>query len=146
MQDQHECLKGFPVVLTLPLQWGDQDAFGHVNNTIYIRWAETARVEYMIKAGMWPELPPAGLGPILASIRCDYKLPLTHPDTVHIGTKVTRIGNSSLRMEHRIVSHSANAVAAEIESTIVILDYSLHQPVRVPDEMRRAIAQLEATV
>jgi acyl-CoA thioester hydrolase len=33
-------LAGFPVVITVPVQWGDQDAFGHVNNTVYFRWME----------------------------------------------------------------------------------------------------------
>ena len=146
MKDHHPGLTGFPHVISLPLQWGDHDAFGHVNNTVYIRWAESARVEYMVQAGMWPPLPPSGVGPILASIKCDYRLPLTHPDTVHIGTKVSRIGNSSLSMDHVIVSHNANAVAAEIESTIVMLDYSIQKPVRVPDEIRRAIATIEGTV
>jgi len=146
MKARHPCLATFAHITTLPLQWGDHDAFGHVNNTVYIRWAETARVEYMIAAGMWPQLPPSQIGPILASIKCDYKLALTHPDTVHIGTKVSRIGNSSLRMDHVIVSHNADAVAAEIESTIVMLDYSVQRPVRVPDEMRRSIAAVEAKV
>jgi len=143
MKDRHECLADFPVVITLPIIWGDQDAFGHVNNTVYLRWAETARVEYLIRVGMWPPLPPKKLGPILASLKCDYRIPLTHPDRIHIGTRVSRVGKSSLQMDHRIVSHNADAVAAEIESTLVLLDYSLHKAVRVPDEVRRAMVQTE---
>ena|SRR6266545_4635568 len=146
MTDRHECLKEFPVVIALPLLWGDQDAFGHVNNVVYLRWAETARVEYLRRAGLWPELPPEKLGPILASIKCDFKLPLTHPDQVQVGTRISRVGNSSMRMDHRIVSQAAGAVAAEVESTLVLLDYSVHAPVSVPEEMRRAIAALEASV
>ena len=45
MKDHHPCLTGFPHIISLPLQWGDHDAFGHVNNTVYIRWAEPAPVE-----------------------------------------------------------------------------------------------------
>jgi acyl-CoA thioester hydrolase len=146
MTDRHPSLAEFPHVITLPLEWGDQDAFGHVNNTIYLRWAETARVEFMMRIGMWPQLPPAGVGPILASIKCDFKLPLTHPDAVQVGTRVVRFGNSSLRMDHRIVSRSAWAIAAEIESTIVMLDYSVGKPVRVPEDMRKAIEELQSAV
>ena len=112
MKHQHEALAGFPVVMTLPVLWGDQDPFGHVNNLVYLRWCETVRVEYMVRAGMWVPLPPQGVGPILASIQCDYKLPLNYPDTVHVGARVTRIGNSSMRMEHLIVSHKRDELAA----------------------------------
>ena len=108
----HESLIDFPVVITVPLLWGDHDAFGHVNNLVYLRWCETARVEYFMRIGLWPALPPAGVGPILASISCDYKRPLTFPDTAYIGARVTRIGNRSFQMQHRVVSRALAAVAA----------------------------------
>ncbi len=143
MKHQHAALAGFPVVMTLPVLWGDQDPFGHVNNLVYLRWCETARVEYMVRAGMWVPLPPQGVGPILASIQCDYKLPLNYPDTVHVGARVTRIGNSSLRMEHLIVSHKRDELAALVESTLVMLDYSTGRSSPVSAEIRAKIAELE---
>jgi acyl-CoA thioester hydrolase len=97
----------------------------------------------MERAGMWPELPPSGVGPILASITCDYRLPLTYPDTVKVGARVTRIGRSSFRMEHVIFSEGAQKIAAEIVSTMVLLDYGAGKPTRVPEESRRAMEALE---
>src|SRR5665647_207391 len=126
---KHEALIDFPVLVTLPVLWGDHDAFGHVNNLVYLRWCETARVEYLMRIGLWPSLPPAGIGPILASISCDYKRPLTFPDTAYIGTKVTRIGKSSFQMRHLVVSKALDTVAAEIDSTLVVLDYGLGKAV-----------------
>ena len=67
MPDCHELLTGYPVVTTIPVLWGDQDAFGHVNNLAYLRWAETARVEYLLRVAMFPSLPPSGIAPILGS-------------------------------------------------------------------------------
>lgn len=142
MSMKHEGLSDFPVTISIPLQWGDQDAFGHVNNTVYLRWCESARIEYLIRAGLWM-VRPDGLGPILASITCDYRRPLNYPDTVHVGARVTRIGNSSFRMEHCIVSEALNVVAAESHSTIVVLDYRRNKSVRVPDEVRASIGQIE---
>ena len=144
MKHRHEALAGFPVVVEIPLLWGDQDAFGHINNVVYLRWCETARVEYLHRIGMWAPLPPHGMGPILASVKCDYKRPLNYPDTVWVGARVTRIGNSSIRMEHSLVSKALETVAATADSTIVLLDYSTSKSVRVPAEMRRIIADLEA--
>jgi acyl-CoA thioester hydrolase len=143
MQDRHRLLADFPVVTTIPLLWGDQDAFGHANNLCYFRWAETARVEYLLGIGQFPKLPPTGMGPILASMKCDYRRVLNYPDTVYVGTRITRIGNSSFQMEHRIVSHNLDEIAAELDSTLVLLDYRRHKPVTVPPEVRSLIGALE---
>ena len=139
----HEALADFPLVITLPILWGDHDAFGHVNNLVYLRWCETARVEYLMRVGMWPSLPPEGVGPILAAVSCDYKRPLTFPDTVLVSARVTRIGNRSFRMQHLVVSKGLNVVAVEVESTLVMLDYARNQTVRVPEHCRQAIRAFE---
>jgi acyl-CoA thioester hydrolase len=144
MRHCHEALIDYPVVVTIPLLWGDHDAFGHVNNLVYLRWCETARVEYLIRMGMWVQLPPTGIGPILASISCNYKHPMIFPDTAYIGARVTRVGNSSFQMQHRVVSQALNTVAAEADSTIVVLDYSRNQTVRVPESCRKAIEEMES--
>lgn len=143
MKHTHESLSEFPVVIALPVLWGDLDAFGHVNNLRHLCWAETARVEYLNRVGLWVPLPPAGVGPILASISCDYKRPVNYPDTVQVGARVTRIGNSSLKMEHRIVSKALDTVVAEVVSTLVVLDYSRMKPVPVPENIRHAIEAFE---
>ena len=144
MKHCHEALIDFPVVVTIPLLWGDHDAFGHVNNLVYLRWCETARVEYLIRIGLWVSLPPTDIGPILASISCDYKRPLTYPDTAYIGARVTRVGNRSFQMQHRVVSENLDTVAADVSSTIVVLDYGRNITVPVPESCRKAIEDLES--
>ena len=99
-------LSGFPVVISLPVQWGDQDAFGHVNNTPYFRWFESARIAYGMRVGLSRLKATQNIGPILALITCDYRRQLTFPDTVHVGARITRIGRSSLTMEHRLISEA----------------------------------------
>jgi acyl-CoA thioester hydrolase len=143
MSDVHPLLTGYPVRTTIPILWGDQDAFGHVNNLTYLRWCETSRVEYLQRVALWVELPPTGIGPILASLKCDYKMQLNHPGTVLVGTRVTRIGNSSIRMEHRVVSGEEAVVAAEVDSTLVWYDYQRLKAVPVPAEARQIISDLE---
>jgi acyl-CoA thioester hydrolase len=143
MQDSHRLLADFPVITTIPLLWGDLDAFGHVNNLVYMRWAETARVEYLLQIGQFPPLPPSGIAPILASMKCDYRRVLNYPDTVYVGTRIARIGNSSFQMLHRIVSRNLDEIAAEVDSTLVMLDYSRNKPVTVPSDVRNVIGALE---
>ncbi|MGE5486824.1 MAG: acyl-CoA thioesterase [bacterium] len=138
-------LSGFPVVVSIPLHWGEQDPLGHMNNVAYLRWAETARVDYLIRVGVWESLKRDGIGPILANVNCDYRRPLTYPDTVLIGTRVDHLGNSSMRMVHRMVSTACGEVAADVSSVLVIYDYKVGKPVRIPDDIREAIARIEAS-
>jgi acyl-CoA thioester hydrolase len=132
----------YPYHITLPVQWGDQDAFGHVNNVVYFRWMESARIAYFQWAGLG-SMSNQGIGPILASIKCDYRRQLTYPDTLIIAASIASIGRTSIKMTHRIYSQTQKAVAAEGDSVIVMFDYEAQRPVAVPDEMRVKIAGLE---
>jgi acyl-CoA thioester hydrolase len=140
-----DLLAGFPVTITLPVLWGDQDAFRHVNNTIYLRWFESSRIAYAARVGLFDRIETDRIGPILASSHCDYRRPLTYPDTVHIGSKVVRVGRTSLTFEHRIVGQSAGAVAAEGTAVLVYHDYARGESLPVPDPIRVAIGALEGS-
>lgn len=143
MSDLSPLLSNFAVITSIPVLWGDEDAFGHVNNVVFLRWCEEARVVYMRRIAAWTDMPAAGVGPIIAAVHCDYKAQLRYPDTVDIGTRVDRIGNSSFRMHHVIVSREQNMVVAEADSTVVLFDYANERPVTVPDDVRRRIGDLE---
>jgi acyl-CoA thioester hydrolase len=114
-----------------------------VNNTVYFRWFETARIEYMHRVNFDDWLPNKGIGPILAAIRCQYRRPIVYPDQVLIGTRITRLGRSSIDMEHRLWSEAQQLVAAEGDSTIVVYDYRQSLPTPIPPEVRHAIEQIE---
>jgi acyl-CoA thioester hydrolase len=133
----------FPVVVVLPVQWGDQDAFGHVNNTVYFRWFESARIAYSERVGLSHALEHEPIAPILASISCDYRSQVSYPDTVHVGTRVTRIGRSSIGLEHTVVSQRQAAIAAEGSATIVVFDYRANKSQPVPLTIRQTIEALE---
>ena len=136
-------LSEYPVVITLPLQWGDQDAFGHVNNTVPIRWFESARIAYLEQSVMNQMTKRGGLGPILASVTCNYRRQLHYPDRVSIGARISKIGRSSMVMEHVVYSEKLAAIAADGTSTVVVFDYEANRATRIPDEMRKAFESLE---
>src|SRR6184192_1459964 len=136
-------LADHPVVITWPVQWGDQDAFGHVNNVVYFRWMESARIAYFRQAGVESAAAQQGMGPILASVKCDFRRQLTYPDTLLISASITSFGRTSMKMVHRIYSTIQQAVAAEGDSTIVMFDYTGQRPVAVSDEIRARIDALE---
>lgn len=136
-------LAEYPVVITVPVWWGDQDAFGHVNNTVYLRWFESARIAYCSQVGLSDLFTTDRIGPILAAIACNYRLPLFFPDTVFVGARVSRIGRSSLTIDHAVVTANGRALAADGTSTVVIFDYKGHHSCPVPDSIRRAIEALQ---
>jgi len=143
LEHPHELLRDYPVVISLAVEWGDQDGFAHVNNTVYLKWCETARVVYLEQVGMWQMIRAAGKGPILAAMSCNYLHPVTFPDTVQIGARVSKIGNSSFRMEHHVVSLKENRIVADSDTVLVFLKYQGSRPLPVPDSIREAMAQLE---
>jgi acyl-CoA thioester hydrolase len=136
-------LDDFPIRITLPVLWGDQDAFGHVNNTYCIRWFESARVAYLEQIGVGARVTPQHVGPILAAVTCNYRKQINYPDRVTIGAKITRLGNSSFTMAHAIWSEQQQAVTTDGDCVVVTFDYQAQKSVRVPDELREAIAKIE---
>ncbi len=139
-------LADYPVVVALPVQWGDQDAFGHVNNTLPLRWFETSRVALLEQTGLGHLMSGDGLGPIVASITCNYRRQITYPDTVHIATKVDDIGPARLVLVHAVFSESQHAVTTDGQTVIVFFDYKSQRPRRVPDEVRVRMLALQRAV
>ena len=134
--DVRPLLTGYRTITTLPVQWGDQDAFGHVNNVVYFRWFESARIDLLAVFESSVSMSGSGLGPILASIKCDYRRQLRFPDTVFIGSRVTRVGRTSVDIGHAIVSLSQRQVVAEGTSVIVVFNYDQQRATRIPDDLR----------
>ena len=90
------------VRIGIDVQWRDMDALGHVNNAEYIRWFESARIAALMRVKLTEDSGTLSnakrLGPILASISCNYYVPVVFPDRVEIGAYVTRIGTSSFNL------------------------------------------------
>ncbi len=133
----------FPVLVTLPVQWGEQDLYGHVNNVVYFRWFESARVAYGDRLGFARRMSEEKCGPILAQVNCNFRRQLTFPDTVIVGARVVRLGRSSLVIGHGVWREKTGTPIADGESTVVYFDYAKQQSTRIPDELRQRIAEIE---
>jgi acyl-CoA thioester hydrolase len=140
----HELLAGFPVVVELPVAWGDMDSYRHVNNVVYFRYFENARLEYFRRLDWFNFESATGVGPILAATQARFRRPLTYPDSIWVGARITAVGQDRMTMEYRLVSRALGEVAAEGQGTIVTYHYPDGRKVHVPEEMRRRVAALEA--
>ena len=136
----------YPVVLDIPVAWGEMDALRHVNNIVYFRYFESARIAYFERLAFWDYMNQTGIGPILASIQCKFKMPLTYPDTVTVGTRIPRIEEDRFVMEYQAVSHKSQTVAAEGEGVIVSYNYRENKKTLLPEELKQRILTLEESV
>ena len=139
----NDWLASCPVVIDVPVAWGEMDALRHVNNIVYFRYFESARIAYFEKLRFWEFMNQAGVGPILASIQCKFKIPLTYPDTVSVGTRIPSIQQDRFVMEYRAVSHKSQAIAAEGEGVVVSYNYRESKRTPLPEEMKQRILTLE---
>jgi acyl-CoA thioester hydrolase len=133
------------VIIETPVAWGEMDAFRHLNNTVYFRYFESARIAYFETLKFLEYMNTTGVGPILASTSCKFRIPLTYPDKVSIGTRVSNIDDDRFTMEYYVVSHNHQKVAAEGNGLIVTFDYQANRKVSVPAEIKRRIQELEAS-
>ncbi|MGI9107416.1 MAG: acyl-CoA thioesterase [Pyrinomonadaceae bacterium] len=138
-----ELLKTFPVVIELSVAWGEMDSFQHVNNIVYFRYFESARMAYFDQLDIWSYLNETGIGPILASTQCKFKVPLTYPDSVSVGTRITEIEDDRFLMKYVVVSHRHEKVAAEGEGVIVSYNYREQRKTPLPEEIKGRIRILE---
>jgi acyl-CoA thioester hydrolase len=136
----HALLDGFPIVVEIPVAWGDMDAFGHVNKTVFFRYFETARIAFLFRVDFRGD--DGGPGPILASTHCRFRRPLEFPDTVLVGVRVTELGEDRFTHEYRIVSIKSNEVAADGGGVVVAYDYGSKSKAAIPARVREAIEGL----
>jgi acyl-CoA thioester hydrolase len=139
----HPELALFPVVVELDVAWGEMDAFAHVNNVVYFRYFENARIPYLDRIGWMRSMVETGLGPILASTSARFRRPVSYPDRLLVGARVADVQADRVTFEYRLVSTKLNAVAAEGQAVVVSYDYRSAHKAPVPDAIRAAIEELE---
>ena len=135
----------FPVVVTFPVHWGEMDALGHVNHARYFTWFESARIALFGRIGVVAARSETGIGPILATATCDFVRPVTFPGTVVVGTRVTKVGRTSITMEYAAwLEGEPDQHVARGSTVAVMLDYRTNEKVDVPAEVRARIQALGA--
>ncbi|HOP21469.1 MAG TPA: thioesterase family protein [Gammaproteobacteria bacterium] len=136
--------KKYPVIIDLKVQWGDMDAFNHVNNIMYFRYFESARIAFFEQIGDM-EMKPDKVAPILAETSCRYKFPLTYPDTIKVGARVIENQEFGFLMEYAVYSEKHSRVTSIGTGRIVMLDYTTHEKVKVPEKFLAKIAAMQNT-
>lgn len=124
--------------LVIPLRWGDLDAMNHLNNTLYFRLMEEARIQWFNRLGF--VAGPEGEGPILAHVACDFLKPLTYPADALVKQTVTRVGRSSL--DHEILIEKVGepeAPYAKAKAVLVWMDYRTGRSAPWPERLKALV-------
>jgi len=135
-------LTQFPIVYEQKVAWGDMDAFGHVNNVMYYRYIESARIEYFDRLNVFDQ----DVLTVVASSQCKYLKPVFYPDVLHIGARVEEMRNSAIRMHYVLFSQQQQQIVADGEAVIVFVDKVAMKKALIPQQLRKIIIDLEDTV
>jgi acyl-CoA thioester hydrolase len=124
--------------MVLSIRWGDMDAMGHVNNTVYFRYMETVRIEWMRAVGCDPD--PQGQGPVIVNAFCNFYRQLEYPGDVRVKLYVSDPGRTTFEtwctMER---TDQPGVVCAEGGATTIWVDFPQQKAETLPDWMRALV-------
>ena len=124
-------------------RWSDCDAYGHVNNAVYYSWFDTALTTLAIERGILRAPGQTSIGLCIAS-GCEFLAPVDFPQTVDVGIRLGRVGNSSLRYELAIFSQESETPAAVGHFVHVYVDAATRRSVPLAEAQKAAMADLLA--
>jgi acyl-CoA thioester hydrolase len=132
-------LDDYPIVFEQRVDWGDMDALGHVNNVVYYRYMENARIYFMDQL----QLRRNHINTVIASNQCKYIKPTFYPDLLKIGMRVEEIRHSGLRMSYLIYSENQQCIVALGEAVQVMLDKNTGNKTLIPDDLKVRILNIQ---
>lgn len=133
-------LEEFRFTLSQPVVLRDLDAFGHVNNAVYLTFAENGRVAYLkevVGAETYEQIRN-----IIAHATIEFRAEATYGDVVTVGVRTDRVGTKSFHLVYRMARQDGTTIA-DIESVQVMFDFATGRAIEVPDEWRAQISEYD---
>lgn len=123
---------------SIPIRWGDMDAMSHVNNTLYFRYMETARIDWCLSLNIMPEQSKQGI--VIVNAYCTFRQQLRYPGDVLVKMYVTDVGRSSfgtyVTMER---ADAPGPIWADGGAKMVWIDYTTNKSLPMPDWLRERV-------
>ena len=124
------------------IRWGDMDAYGHVNNTLYFRYMEQVRIEYLESIGY--SVPSERASPVIINAACTFLIPLTYPGIVEIRMFFGAPGRSSIPSSYEIRLQGDDTLYATGDAKIVWMEAASGKSVPIPDDFRALLSAISA--
>lgn len=119
----------------LPIRWGDMDGMGHVNNTVYFRYMEQARIEWFESLG-YNTGQNAREGPVIVNASCTFLVPLVYPGNIEVRMYLGQPGRSSLPTHYELRLAGSDTLYAHGDAKVVWIDPAGGRSISLPDNMR----------
>lgn len=126
-----------------PTRWGDCDSFGHINNVQFVRYYESGRLDYFQRLLGISATVDVHDTLIIADIQVNFLRQLHHPCALEVGTRISRLGNSSFDIESAIFAPGEDEPASTARAACVWFDYQENHSMPVPAAARATIAEFE---
>lgn len=133
--------KSYKHFLTIPTRWMDNDVYGHVNNVVYYSYFDTAVNDYLMRHGGLDYRKGEIVGLVVETM-CQYKKSLAFPESVDVGLRVAKIGNSSVRFEIGIFRQGDDEPAAFGHFVHVFVERAVQKAAAIPDRIRAALERI----
>jgi acyl-CoA thioester hydrolase len=127
---------------SIPIRWGDMDAYCHVNNTVYFRYMEQVRVEYLESLGY--AIVPIGTSPVIINSSCTFLVPLAYPGVVEVSMFLGAPGRSSIPSSYEMRLRGGDTVYAVGAAKIVWIDMASGKSVAIPEALRARLTDIGA--
>jgi acyl-CoA thioester hydrolase len=124
---------------TVNIRFCETDALGHVSNTSYFIYLEEARIRMFEELGYGSDIKEWRF--ILASTKCDFINQAFFGQRLKIETNVSKIGNKSFQLVHRILDEKTGTLIALGESTVVYFNFETQKSEPIPDDLRKQLEQ-----
>lgn len=133
----------YPVWREIGTRWADNDAYGHVNNTVYYQWFDTAVNAWLIDAGLLDVAAGDPIG-LVVETGCRYARPISYPEPVEVGLAVDALGTSSVRYRLGVFARGEGEAAAEGFFVHVYVGRESRRPVPLPGAWRALLEEISA--
>jgi acyl-CoA thioester hydrolase len=123
----------------ISIRWGDMDAYGHVNNTLYLRFMEEARIQLLLQMGY--SLDNDQEGPVVINIQSTFLQPVIYPDTLTIDCYAAEPGNSSFMTYYKLYSQQQNSLVCEGSAKVVWINKKTNRSSPLPTSLRAMLEE-----
>jgi len=128
----------FKVWRRFTTRWADNDAYGHVNNTVFYQWFDSAVNGWLVEQRLL-DIQNGDPIALVVETRCAYFAPLEFPNDVEVGLAVSELGRSSVRYRIGVFADGAETASAQGEFVHVMVDRTSRRPVEMPENWRRGL-------
>ena len=128
-------------MVPLQIRFNDVDKFGHVNNTVYFQFYDTAKTDYI--ATVCNGVDWERMAIVVVKIEAEFLAQIKGNDHIAGRTRIIKIGNKSFHLEQDVIDTNTQEVKSRCLSVMVLYDLEHQQTIPLPDEWRKAISDFE---